>query len=111
MHEQQAVFHTKGQVYGNDSRPRKYVLSMVALILNWAGHPTSTTPTTNNNHVELAHAQLVGELAKKYRARFARGKYLQQLCVSTPLSQILDTPLPGYMYMERGPKLHDPAGI
>ena len=35
------------------------------LILNWVGHPTSTTPTNNNNHVELAHAQLVGEVAKK----------------------------------------------
>ena len=63
------------------------------LILNWAGHPTSTTPTNNNNHVELAHAQLVGEVAKKNRARFARVKYLQQLRISTPLSQILDTPL------------------
>ena len=63
------------------------------LILNWAGHPTLTTPTNNNNHVELAHAQLVGEVAEKFRARFARVKYLKQLCVSTPLSQILDTPL------------------
>ena len=54
-----------------------------ALIINWAGHPTSTTPTNNNNHVELAQCE----------KKIARGKYLLQLCVSTPLSQILDTPL------------------
>ena len=48
--------------------PPPSLLSMFALILNWAAqgmHPTSTTPTNNNNHVELAHAQLVGEVAKK----------------------------------------------
>ena len=62
------------------------------LILNWAGHPTSTTPTNNNNHVELAHAQLVSEVAKKIRARFARGKYLYTttVCKHPPFSN------PGY---------------
>ena len=48
------------------------------------------TPTNYNNHVELAHAQLVGEVAKKNRARFARVKYLQQLRKHPPLSN------PGY---------------
>ena len=38
-------------------RHRQLSILQLVQVLNWAGHPTSTTPTNDNNsHVELAHA-------------------------------------------------------